>query len=103
MAESTIASTRLLNCALCKKYEGHLQSLKNFNTAWITGSTNQKVSSILDNEGSGVHKAALARKRAEAARARGESVMQSRQSDALCQRLIFPREQGWDEYLTCAL
>ena len=66
-----------LNCALCKKYEGHLQSLKNLNTAWITGSTNQKVSSILDNEGSGVHKAALARKRAEAARAHGELVMQS--------------------------
>ena len=66
-----------LNCALCKKYEFHLQSLKNFNAAWITGSTNQKVSSILDNDGSGVHKAALARKRAEAARAHGELVMQS--------------------------
>ena len=91
--QSTIASTRLswlrcemerdtahfvsLNCALCKKYEGHLQSLKNLNTAWITGSTNQKVSSILDHAGSGVHKATLARKRAEAARAHGELVMQS--------------------------
>ena len=66
-----------LHCALCKKYEGHLQSLKNFNAAWITGSTNQKVSNILDNDGSGVHKAALARKRVEVARARGELVVQS--------------------------
>ena len=66
-----------LHCALCKKYEGHLQSLKNFNAAWITESTNQKVSNILDHAGSGVQKAALARKRAEAARACGESVVQS--------------------------
>ena len=81
MAESTIASTTLpwlrcemerdtvhfasLNCALCKKYEGHLQSLKNFNAAWIIESTNHKVSNILDNDGSGMHKAMLARKRAE--------------------------------------
>ena len=66
-----------LHCALYKKYEGHLQSLKNFNAAWITRSTNQKVSNILDRAGSGVHKAALARKRAEASRAHGESVVQS--------------------------
>ena len=26
-----------------------------------------------------------------------------RQSDALCRRLIFAREQGWDGYSTCAL
>ena len=76
------------------KYEGHLQSLKNFNAAWITGSTNQKVSSILDNDGSGVHKAALARKRAEAARARGESVMQSSPIGCALSTLDLPSEQG---------
>ena len=56
-----------LHCALCKNYEGYLQSLKNFNAAWITGSNNQNFSNILDHAGSGVHKAALVRKRAEAA------------------------------------
>ena len=52
-----------------------------------------------------MHKSALVRKRAEAARARGESVVQSSpiELDALCRRLIFPREQGWDGYSTCAL
>ena len=73
MERDTVHVTSL-HCALCKKYEGHLQSLKNFNAAWIT---NQKVSNILDHAGSGVHKSALVRKRAEAARARGESVVQS--------------------------
>ena len=62
-----------LHCALCKKYEGHLQSFKSFNAAWITGSTNQKVSNVLDHAGSEVHKAAMSRKRAESANARGES------------------------------
>ena len=53
-----------LHCALCNKYEGHLQSLKSFNAAWITGSTNQKVSNVVDHAGSEVHKAAMSRKRA---------------------------------------
>ena len=44
-----------LHCALCKKYEGHLQSFKSFNAAWITGSTNQKVSNVLEHAGSEVH------------------------------------------------
>ena len=64
-----------LHCDLCKKYEGHLQSLKSFNAAWITGSTNQKVSNVVDHAGSEVHKAAMSRKRAESAKARGESAV----------------------------
>ena len=72
--ERDIVHVASLHCALCKNYEGYLQSLKNFNAAWITGSNNQKVSNILDHAGSGVHKSALVRKRAEAARARGETL-----------------------------
>ena len=79
-----------LHCALCKKYEGYLQSLKNFNAAWITGSNKQKVSNILDHAGSGVHKSALVRKRAEAARARGESVVQSSPNGCALSTLDLP-------------
>ena len=64
-----------LHCALCKKYEGHLQSLKSFNAAWITGSTNQKVSNVVDHARSEVHKDAMSRKRAKSAKARGESAV----------------------------
>ena len=38
-------------------------------------STNQKVSNVLDHAGSEVHKAAMSRKRAESAKARGESAV----------------------------
>ena len=37
-----------LYCAVCRKYEDSLQSLKSFLRAWITGSTNQKASNVLD-------------------------------------------------------
>ena len=50
-------------------------SLMNCNATWITGSSNQKVSNILDLAGSEVHKATLVRKKAEATRACGESVV----------------------------
>ena len=53
-----------LYCAVCKKYEHSLQSLKSFSRAWITGSTNHKVSNVLDHANSEVHKVAMTRKRA---------------------------------------
>ena len=63
-----------LHCTICRKYEDHLQSLKSFNAAWITGSTNQKVSNVLDHTET---EAAMSRKRAESAKACGESVVLS--------------------------
>ena len=123
--ENTIGSTRLspgfvtrwivIRCTL-RPYTVRLVRSMNaicslsrmFMSPGSPGPLTRKSAISLDHAGSGVHKAALARKRAEAARARGESVAASRlcnlcQSDALCRRLIFPREQGWDRYSTCAL
>ena len=66
-----------LYCAVCKKYEDRLQSLKSFSRAWITGSTNHKVSNVLDHAASEVHKVAMTRKRADDAKASGGSAMLS--------------------------
>ena len=43
-----------------------------FSRAWITGSTNYKVSNVVDHATSDVHKSAVVRKRADSIRARGE-------------------------------
>ena len=46
-------------CEACKKHEHSVQSLKNFSRVWITGSTNQKVSNVVDHATSEVHKASI--------------------------------------------
>ena len=66
-----------LYCAVCKKYEHSLQSLKSFSRAWITGSTNHKVSNVLDHANSEVHKVAMTRKRADDAKASSGSAVLS--------------------------
>ena len=66
-----------LYCAVCKKYEDSLQSLKSFSRAWVTGSTNHKVSNVLDHAASEVHKVAMTPKRADDAKASGGSAMLS--------------------------
>ena len=63
------------HCAVCKKYERGLESLKNFSKVWITGSANQKVSKVLDHASSDVNKAVMARLRADSVRARGGSAV----------------------------
>ena len=68
---------RLSIRAVCRKYEDSLQSLNSFSRAWITGSTNQKVSNVLDHAASEVHKVAMTRKRADAAKASGGSAVLS--------------------------
>ena len=62
-----------LSCEACKKYERSVQSLKNFSRVWITGSSNQKVSNVIDHATSEVHKASMARMRADSAKASGGS------------------------------
>ena len=58
--------------AVCKKYKSNL---KNFWRAWTSGSTNQKVSTVLDHATSEVHKAEMARLRAHRAKASGGSAV----------------------------
>ena len=64
-----------LYCDVCRKYEGNLESLKNFSRVWFSGSTNQKVSNVLDHATSEVHKAAMVRLRADSVKASGGSVV----------------------------
>ena len=64
-----------LSCAACKKYEPYI--VKNFSKAWINGSTNLKVSNVLDHAVSEVHKVAMGRMRADQAKAIGESPVMS--------------------------
>ena len=64
-----------LHCEVCTKYRSHLESMKNFSKTWVTGSTNLKVSNVLEHATSEVHKAAMTRMHSESAKARGESVV----------------------------
>ena len=61
-----------LYCAVCKKYEDSLQSMKNFRRDWIVGSTNQRTSSLIDHATSDVHKSSMSKLKVERAKARGE-------------------------------
>ena len=38
-----------LYCAICRKYEANIRSLKNFRRDWIVGSTNQRTSNLIDD------------------------------------------------------
>ena len=66
-----------LYCAICRKYEAKIRSLKNFRRDWIVGSTNQRTSNLIDHATSDVHKAAMAKLKVERSRARGESAATS--------------------------
>ena len=49
-----------LFCAVCQRYEGKICGMKHFSRAWITGSSNQKTSNIVDHAKSDQHKATMA-------------------------------------------
>ena len=56
----------VLWCEACRKYEDRITSMKNFSKAWISGSSNQKTSNIVDHATSEQHRAAMIRVRADA-------------------------------------
>jgi len=64
-----------LHCLVCKRFEEHIQSCRNFSSVWITGSTNKKLSNVIDHASSESHKAAMAKLREEKARQSGTSVI----------------------------
>ena len=66
-----------LYCAICRKYEANMRSLKNFRRNWIVGSTNQRTSNLIDHVTSEVHKASKSKLKVERSRARGESAATS--------------------------
>ena len=55
-------------CATCRKFEDRLQGVRNFSAAWITGSTNQKLSNVLDHAQSEQHKMCMSLLRTEQAK-----------------------------------
>ena len=59
----------MLSCEACRKHEDSITGMKNFSSAWITGSSNQKMSNIVDHATSEQHRAAMVRIRSDAARA----------------------------------
>ena len=59
----------LLWCQACRTHKHSIMGLKNFSTAWINVSTNQKTSNVLDHAKSNQHHAAMSRVHAEAAKA----------------------------------
>ena len=66
-----------LYCEVCPKYEPSIQLLCNFSQAWMTGSTNLKCSNVIDHATSDMHKAAMAKKKADCAKASGRSLVLS--------------------------
>ena len=62
-----------LYCAICRKYEAYIRSLKTFRRDWIAGSTNQRTSNLIDHATSDVHKVAMAKLKVERSRASSES------------------------------
>jgi hypothetical protein len=59
----------MLWCKAYRKHEDKITSMKNFSKAWITGSSNQKTSNIVDHTMSEQHRAAMVQVRPDVARA----------------------------------
>ncbi len=56
-------------CATCRRFEDKIRGIKNFFAAWITGSTNQKLSNVFDHAKSDQHKRSMSLLRAEPTKA----------------------------------
>ena len=46
-------------CLTCRRFEGRIRGCKNYSAAWITGSTSQKLSNVLDHARSDQHKLSM--------------------------------------------
>ena len=91
-----------LYCAICRKYEDNVRSLKNFRRDWIVGSTNQRTSNLIDHATSEVHKASMLKLRVERSRARGESAATSTTIGRLLSSMDAKHERGWRKSSMCA-
>ena len=56
-------------CETCRRFQDKIRGTKNFSAAWITGSTNQKLSNVLDHARSDQHKLSMSLLRVEQAKA----------------------------------
>ena len=56
-------------CEMCRRFQDRICGTKNFSATWITGSTNQKLSNVLDHVCSDQHKLSMSLLRVEQAKA----------------------------------
>ena len=49
----------LLWCSVCRNYQDKICSMKNYSSAWVTGTENQRTSNMLDHVACDQHKAAM--------------------------------------------
>ena len=61
-------------CEPCRKYEARIKGQKNFSSAWIQGTSNQRTSSVVDHVNSNQHKAGMAYLKVDLAKANHEPV-----------------------------
>ena len=67
----------VLYCETCRKYKTRIKGQKNFSITWIHGTSNQRMSSIIDHAKSTQHKAAMAYFKTDQARASDKPVTAS--------------------------
>ena len=64
--DTTDYTVTVLWCEVCRKYSDQIRTMRNFSSAWVNGSANQRNSNIVDHAKSEQHAAAMARMRADA-------------------------------------
>ncbi len=64
----------LLWCSACREYQNKIRSMKNYLSAWVTGTENQRTSNVLDHVACDQHKAAMSHLHAAQGRASNEPV-----------------------------
>ena len=85
-----------LYCAVCRKCEDSLQSLKSLSRTWITGSMNRKADNMLDHASSEVHKVSMARKKTDITKASSRSAVLS-STIGCCLSTLDSSAQAWME------
>ena len=63
-----------LTCAVCTRFKANIRGLKNFSSAWISGSNNHRTSNIVDHAKSDQHKAYMMHLRADQAKSKQLSI-----------------------------
>ena len=64
----------LLWCSVCRNYQDKICSMKNYSSAWVTGTENQRKSNVLDHVACDQHKAAMSHLRTAQAKASSKPV-----------------------------
>ena len=70
--DTTDYTVTLLWCEVCRKYSDQIRTMRNFSSAWVNGSANQRNSNIVDHAKSEQHAAAMVRMRAETGESAGD-------------------------------